>query len=52
MFQLATNQVEFNINYVILINMIMAFEVEYMPYGLLLTSLFELYHIAMPRVLA
>uniref|UniRef100_A0A169WRG4 Uncharacterized protein n=1 Tax=Daucus carota subsp. sativus TaxID=79200 RepID=A0A169WRG4_DAUCS len=52
MFQLVTNQIEFNINYVILINMIMAFEVEYMPYGLLLTSLFELYHIAMPRVLA
>lgn len=52
MFQLVTNQIEFNINYVILLNMIMAFEVEYLPYGLLLTSLFELYHIAMPRVLS
>nr|XP_017227970.1 PREDICTED: uncharacterized protein LOC108192754 [Daucus carota subsp. sativus] len=52
MFQLVTNQVEFNINYVILLNMIMAFKAEYLPYGLLLTSLFELYHLGMPRILA
>ena len=32
--------------------MIMAFKAEYLPYGLLLTSLFELYHIGMPRILA
>uniref|UniRef100_A0A161XQJ8 Uncharacterized protein n=1 Tax=Daucus carota subsp. sativus TaxID=79200 RepID=A0A161XQJ8_DAUCS len=52
MFQVVTNQIEFNVNYVIILNMIIAFQENYMPYGLLLTSVFELYHIPMPRILS
>ena len=52
MFQLVTNQVEFNICYVILLNMIYGFQEDFMPFGLLLTAIFELYHIPLPRILA
>lgn len=50
MFQLVTNQVEFNISYVMILNMFLAYQLEYMPYGLFLTSIFELYHIPLPRL--
>lgn len=52
MYQLVTNSVEFNVLYVILINMFLAFQQDFMPYGLLLTSVFELFHISMPRMFA
>ncbi|KAK1390097.1 hypothetical protein POM88_018275 [Heracleum sosnowskyi] len=52
MYQLVINQITFDINYVIILNMIYARLADFMPYGLLLTSIFELYHIFMPRVLA
>ena len=52
MFQLVTNQVEFNICYVMLLNMVYAFQEDYMPYGLMVTAMFELYHIPTPRILA
>jgi hypothetical protein len=52
MFQLVTNSVEFNINYVLVLNMIYGHLVDYMPYGLLLTSVFEHHYVQMSRVYA
>ena len=52
MYQLVTNKVEFNIIYVIILNMFVAFQEDFMPYGLLLTAIFELFKIPMPRVFA
>ena len=49
MYQMVTNTVEFNIIYVIILHMFLAFQLDFMPYGLLLTSIFEMYHISMPR---
>ncbi|KAK1393870.1 hypothetical protein POM88_012926 [Heracleum sosnowskyi] len=50
MFQLVSNYVEFNINYVLVLNMIYAHLIDYMPYGLLITSIFETYYVQMSRV--
>lgn len=50
MFQLVSNKVEFNLGYVIILNMFLAYQLDSMPYGLLLTSLFDINHIPMPRV--
>lgn len=47
MFQLVTNKVDFNLCYVLVLNMINGFYMDYMPYGLLLTSLFETNHVHM-----
>lgn len=52
MFQLVSNSVEFNINYLLVLNMIYAHIVDYMPYGLLITSVFETYYVQMSRVYA
>ena len=49
MYQMVTNTVEFNIIYVIILHMFLAFQLDFMPFGLLLTSIFEMYHISMPR---
>lgn len=51
MFKIVSNSIDFNINYVIVLNMINAFNVDYMPYGLLLTSVFENHYIHMSRML-
>ena len=47
MFQLITNKIEFNLCYVLVLNMINGFYMDFMPYGLLLTSLFETNHVQM-----
>lgn len=52
LFLLYTNKVNFSISYVILLNMLNAHFVDYMPYGLLLSSLFDIYHIHMPSMFA
>ena len=52
MYQLVTNRLEFNIVYVIILNMFLAFQLDYMPYGLLLTAVFDLFKIPTPRVFA
>ncbi|KAL1826633.1 hypothetical protein ACET3Z_005045 [Daucus carota] len=52
MYQMVTNTVEFSIAYVIILHVFLAFQLDYMPYGLLLTAIFELYHISMLRVFA
>lgn len=52
LFLLYTNKINFKISYVILLNMLNANFVDYMPYGLLLTSLFDIYHIPMPSIFA
>ncbi|KAK1361865.1 hypothetical protein POM88_046339 [Heracleum sosnowskyi] len=49
LFLLFTNKVFFNISYVILMNMINANFVDYMPYGLLITSICEQCHIPLPH---
>lgn len=49
LFLLFTNKIDFSISYVILLNMINANLVDYMPYGLLLSSIFDIYHIFMPN---
>ena len=45
MYQLVTNRLEFNMVYVIILNMFLAFQLDYMPYGLLLTAVFDLFKI-------
>lgn len=52
LFLLYTNHINFSISYVILLNMINANFVDYMPYGLMLSSIFDIYHIPMPSVFA
>ena len=49
MFQMITNSVEFNIIYVIILHMFLAYQLDFMPFGLLLTAIFDMYHIPMPR---
>ena len=51
MFMLVTNKIDFSISYIILLNMINANLVDYMPYGFLLTSVFNIYHLSMPSSL-
>lgn len=41
MFMLVINKINFNISYLILLNMINSSSLGFMPYGLLLTSLFD-----------
>lgn len=50
MFKIVSNSIDFNLNYVIVLNMINAFNVDYMPYGLLLTAVFETHYIHMSRM--
>ena len=49
MFKLVSNTVDFNMNYVIVLNMVYAHHKDYLPYGLLLTAIFESYYVNMPR---
>lgn len=48
MFLLYNNKINFNISYVILLNLINANLVEYMPYGLMITSILNLCHVSTP----
>ena len=52
MFLIVTNKIDFSLSYVILLNMINAHLADYMPYGMLLTSMFNIYHISMPLPIA
>lgn len=52
MFQLVSNRVEFNLNYISILKMINAYHSDYITYGLLLNSVFETYYIHMPRIFA
>lgn len=52
LFLLYTNHINFSISYVMLLNMINANFVDYMPYGLMLSSIFDIYHIPMPSIFA
>lgn len=45
MFLLFLNKIDFNISYVILLNLINANLVGYMPYGLMISSIFNICHI-------
>lgn len=38
----------FSISYIILLNMINANLIDYMPYGLLIAFIFDIFHITMP----
>ena len=49
MYLLCTNKIHFSISYVILLNMINAHLVDYMPYGMLISSFFALCNINMPE---
>ncbi|XP_063937653.1 uncharacterized protein LOC108203959 [Daucus carota subsp. sativus] len=51
MFLFVTNRIDFSISYVILLNMINAHLVDYMPYGQMLTSVFGLFHLPLPTSL-
>lgn len=48
MFLLYNNKINFNISYVILLNLINVNLVEYMPYGLMITSILNLCHVSTP----
>ncbi|KAL1808664.1 hypothetical protein ACET3Z_025654 [Daucus carota] len=51
MFMLVTDSVDFNLSYVILLNMINAHIMDFMPYGNLLSAVLSIYHVTMPLVL-